>query len=53
MDCDLDSVDAYLISQCESAEYCVTNETPTGTEYIIRVGDRIYVMIVPEDAKPK
>jgi hypothetical protein len=46
MDCDLDSVDAYLISQCETAEYCVVLN---GTEYIIRIGDRIYVMIIPED----
>jgi len=53
MDCDLDSVDAYLISQCETAEYCVVNEVINATEYIIRIGDRIYVMIVPEDAQPK
>jgi hypothetical protein len=53
MDCDLDSVDAYLISQCEIAEYCVVNEVLNATEYIVRIGDRIYVMIVPEDAKPK
>ena len=53
MDCNLDGVDAYLISQCDAAEYCVTNDTPTGTEYIIRIGDRIYGMIVPEDAKTK
>ena len=53
MDCDLDSVDAYLISQCEFAEYCSVNETPNGTEYIVRIGDRIYVMIVPEYAQPK
>ena len=53
MDCDLDSVDAFLIDQCEAAEYCVVNEVLNGTEYIVRIGDRIYVMIVPEDAKPK
>jgi hypothetical protein len=48
MDCNLDSIDAYLIQQCATAEYCVTNPTPTGTEYILRIGDRIYVMIIPE-----
>ena len=53
MDCDLDSVDAFLIHQCETAEYCAVNETPNGTEYIVRVGERIYVMIIPEDVKPK
>ena len=53
MDCDLDSVDAYLISQCEAAEYCVVNEVLNGTEYIVRIGERVYVMIIPEDVKPK
>ena len=53
MDCDLDSVDAFLIHKCETAEYCAVNETPNGTEYIVRIGERIYVMIIPEDVKPK
>jgi hypothetical protein len=52
MDCDLDSIDAYLIHRCETAEYCATNKTPTGTEYIVRIGDRVYVMIIPENVKP-
>ncbi len=54
MECDnLDSIDAYLIQQCRGAEYCVINEKPGGTEYIVRVKDRVYVMIIPEDyAKP-
>jgi hypothetical protein len=48
MDCDIESIDAYLLQKCEAAEYCVTNEKPSGTEYIVRVGERIYVMIIPE-----
>ena len=48
MDCDLESIDAYLLDQCRSSEYCVINEKPTGTEYVVRVGERIYVMIIPE-----
>jgi hypothetical protein len=48
MDCDLEAIDATLIAKCAEAEYCVVNPTPTGTEYIIRIGDRIYVMIIPE-----
>lgn len=48
MECDLESIDAYLIQQCATAEYCSVNETPKGTEYIVRIGDRIYVMIIPE-----
>tara|TARA_R110002012_G_scaffold237292_1_gene411040 strand:+ start:1559 stop:1726 length:168 start_codon:yes stop_codon:yes gene_type:complete len=54
MECDsLDSIDAYLIQQCQGAEYCIINEKPGGTEYIVRVKDRVYVMIIPEEyAKP-
>lgn len=48
MDCDLTSIDQFFIEKCAQAEYCVLNEKPNGTEYIIRVGDRIYVMIIPE-----
>jgi len=50
MDCDinLDMIDAYLIQQCEQADYCVTHSIKGTTEYIIRIGDKIYVLIVPE-----
>ena len=51
MDCDINSVDAFLIQQCSTAEYCVVHETPNCTEYIVRIGERIYVMIIPEDVK--
>lgn len=50
MDCNinLDMIDAYLIQQCEQAEYCATNVIEDTTEYIIRIGDKVYVLIVPE-----
>jgi hypothetical protein len=48
MDCTLNAIDQTLIRKCDEAEYCVVSPTPTGTEYIVRIGDRIYVMIIPE-----
>jgi hypothetical protein len=50
MDCDinLDMIDAYLIQQCEQAEYCAAHQIKDTTEYIIRIEDKVYVLIVPE-----
>ena len=50
MDCNinLEMIDAYLIQQCEQAEYCATHSIKDTTEYIIRIGDKVYVLIVPE-----
>ena len=53
MDCNLNSVDQVLIEECERADYCAINETPRGTEYIVRIGDKIYVMIIPEIRRDK
>jgi len=54
MDCDinLEMIDKYLLQRCETAEYCVTNIIDdTSEEYIIRIGDKIYVLVIPEDSR--
>jgi hypothetical protein len=50
MDCDinLDMIDAYLLDACEAAEYCAVNEVEDATEYIVRIGKKVYVMIIPK-----
>ena len=50
MDCDitLEMIDAYLLEACETAEYCSTNIAGDATEYIVRIGERVYVFIIPE-----
>jgi len=50
MDCDitLEMIDAYLLDACASAEYCSTNVAGDVTEYIVRIGERVYVFIIPE-----
>ena len=53
MDCNLKAVDQGWIEECERADYCAINETPRGTEYIVRIGDKIYVMIIPETRRDK
>ena len=41
-------IDAYLLKACETAEYCSTNIAGDATEYIVRIGERVYVFIIPE-----
>jgi hypothetical protein len=50
MDCGitLDMVDEYLLSYCTSAEYCATHTVGDTTEYVIRIGDKFYVLVLPE-----
>ena len=50
MDCDLnlDMIDAYFINACEAAEYCAVNAVEDATEYIEKIGEKIYVMIIPK-----
>ena len=50
MDCDitLEMIDAYLLEACKTAEYCATNVSGDVTEYIVRIGERVYVFIIPE-----
>jgi hypothetical protein len=52
MDCDLDEVDLLMKHLCETeVAECILHDERG--EWIVRIEDRIYVLVIPEDVKPK
>ena len=43
--CNTSFIDRFFLDLCDTVEYCVTKTIDKGTEYVIRVGDKTYVMI--------